>query len=840
MFYPFFPTCLDFKGHTPHQQEKSPNAPNITYLLKNRAFEAHSPCKKPNKIKMIDDFLPWLERLDDGDISTTQGNPRQTLLSSPIKVTVSKKSISPYSFQSPSFPNHCDDLSQLRSPIVATTSVTKTLVDVHCLVFYLTKWRKRCKMYRLLKRRIERAEFVQSLSWRQFLASQMLVSRWKVRHSSRLAQKRMAEIARTKVCFHLTNQCRTALQHWRMRVINRTCTKRATWKCWKLLFFLSRLSRHIRRMLILDGFKTWRRRSRWSRILTQRPQVLQKWGLVTWNHHAILIANIKISSLSARRLQLRKAFKLFLDCTCEERIQNANLKVLFLKSQQHFEITCKKMAWCSLTELKCCKENRSISIRLQLFRRNVVITAAMKAWKEWLHISHASKRINSIASTYLPFRNLHMALSSLKSRRGKALLRLGTHGYQYSRRRDGYLRWKQFCRVGIRHRQSMATTICSLLSRGFQAWQQSKGRVLQLQSYTLKIQRFNKRVGWQGWVRCMDRLGWSRECFRSASLHRSRLLQAHVLRRLGYLVRKSMETRFVVSFSLRRLALRRWVSNVTTSVLARTSLQRAELRRLVRTAGTSFSRWICWARRRIIVRRCFRVFRKLHPVPRCSAVRAVLCAWRYEFIPKQQQLNAAFVTVRSTRKLRQKEEIFDTWEQEIHAANISLVMHRHLWARWRRLTNLRSADWHRLQELVEAAYNRLSQRWRRRKGTRGGPRHSILADSLDTDDSGWPQLVSGLSVFIARTAVVSATEKMFARLCFLHRIVRMWRVLAVAARNFMWEQRQKQFAAAEAAAAVSHQILGERVVNQRSALESSPFYLRRRMCLYLTLHFLYL
>jgi len=102
--------------------------------------------------------------------------------------------------------------------------------------------------------------------------------------------------------------------------------------------------------------------------------------------------------------------------------------------------------------------------------------------------------------------------------------------------------------------------------------------------------------------------------------------------------------------------------NLDIQLNNRLTYSRADLRYKTNSSSLFLMRLHSYAKRSISLRRNFKVFRRLHPVPVCSSCRRILRAWRFEYVLNSKRLKLLHKVTRNRRRLSYLQQIIEIWE----------------------------------------------------------------------------------------------------------------------------------------------------------------------------------
>ena len=359
--------------------------------------------------------------------------------------------------------------------------------------------------------------------------------------------------------------------------------------------------------------------------LVQRFRVLKAWSIQTWHRSVISAIAQREAVFIGSRNHMKRVLKEFVSSTRYLRSK----KIISRDVATGFEKwhSMKKLAGCMasiLANVMSRRQNMSeISSALDHFKSKRLRWGILN-WIGNLRVLKSSAKIMTIATAYNEFRNLTLAINSLRVKTTANSLKLGI----------------------ARHRHYLLTSCLDLWRRLVPSHNSLKtyNRVAQAHCLRKTVVRLSHRPRlvrdsellmrrstrhlmksiWAKLRKTVDEIKWRLECYLSAELGYTLKVKSLFMVKLWQAKRRRLQRHSIVKFALHSRSYRRWLKRHTSVCQARVDEQRARLRWAIRAAARAMLLWVRRARRRIVVRRCFRVFRKLHPVPHCSSVRAVL------------------------------------------------------------------------------------------------------------------------------------------------------------------------------------------------------------------------
>ena len=121
------------------------------------------------------------------------------------------------------------------------SQTTEHFVQRQTKYISFSKWRKRTRQRMILKAKVDRVLFIQSLSWRNFISCQRWINRWKQSHSVYLRVYHLKVVAKA---FHksvIQNNVGSSIRYWRLKTKIRKQMKIRYLKKWVLCCFLAKV-----------------------------------------------------------------------------------------------------------------------------------------------------------------------------------------------------------------------------------------------------------------------------------------------------------------------------------------------------------------------------------------------------------------------------------------------------------------------------------------------------------------------------------------------------------------------------------------------------------------------
>lgn len=107
----------------------------------------------------------------------------------------------------------------------------------------------------------------------------------------------------------------------------------------------------------------------------------------------------------------------------------------------------------------------------------------------------------------------------------------------------------------------------------------------------------------------------------------------------------------ILTFILNNKGVSRWKKWLNNQMKWKRRERRGDLRCIYTSSVAALRRWRRWVRKRVSLRRIYRVFRQLHRTPKCSHAGRIIQAWKFDFVPRQQRLRKAYRFVLKRHKL---------------------------------------------------------------------------------------------------------------------------------------------------------------------------------------------
>lgn len=611
-----------------------------------------------------------------------------------------------------------------------------------CMRFWLKRWRKRRRRMIRIKSDRSWAFLLQiSRTWKRYLFLRPWFSHWRLAHTFEYCGRRNEFLLKRNrvIASYNRRRLRGVLRFWRLvSRITRAC-KRHYFVKLRLQTKMPRMVRHLERGLLGAGFQRWRRRSRWPKVAELFARRLHAF-LSQWQHSSTVSLALRSSVQRARgvlngkiihRWRYHAHVRYF--CSSSERLAvqhrqlrcyGRGLSAMRLFLQQGSQSTKSKLA------------SNYFRLRLLFFAwgtlaKKVAILGAQRS-ANFRGEDHFSKLRRRESLSFWADRAARIRRFSAACASGR-----GSNITAAFRRLVVRHRCEQFCRRGVASSR--------------------QGRVQKLVRTTT--------VAWSSWAAERRKMNAQ---MRLAREHSNTRRTPAGLRKWRRLTRRTHMLRHVVNFYVLNIrlavALGVWGKRKERTIAEMLRIRRGGIRWQVQQSRLAITRFYAWTLRRRVHRRLFSVFRRLHPVPRCSSAAKVFAAWALEYVPCQRRRRVHFKTVRRGCRLRILTFYFEQWDSAFFGTTRgkggawSALAGRRALRRWEQTKIKSYAAWALLQKYLDF-------RGLLRKGGH------VVGYAVRTP----------ACVFIVQQSLRQASFPRFCAACKLRRLLRLWRKIAANA-----------------------------------------------------------
>lgn len=656
-----------------------------------------------------------------------------------------------------------------RSKVVAARPRSRRVVlSKHvaiCVRYWLVqRWRNQRRRLIQIKRDRSWAILLQnSRSWKRYLFLRPWFTHWRLAHTREYCVRRNELLlTRRGVALGYTRRrLREGMRFWRLLSrIARSC-KRLVFRQLRLYAKLPRLVRHLGRAVQAEGFHRWRRRSRWPRVAALFAQRLRA-AVAQWRHSSAVMMALRSSVLRARRLLNKRILAhwrhhahVFLFCSSSQQL-----------AVHHYQLSCKKRG---LSATRVFFRQGSQLKKARLAASYCRLRKYFFAWgtlTRAVAVMLAQHSANIRSEAHFAQQRRQEILSVWRDRTA----RLQRHAASYERGRR--------CVISAAFHRFVVHHHCGRASRHAVA-ASNNGRFRHRLVHTIAV--------WAKWA--------AEERQRTAQM---RLAREHAqarrvpagLRKWRRISRQAQMLNHVVAFFRLNIrvaaALGVWGRRKEHTIAQMISIRRGCMRWQLQHSRRALSRLFAWTLRRRVHRRMHSVFRRLHPVPRCSAAAKVFAAWAREYTPLQLRQRGLFKTVRRRCRLRTISFFFEQWDEAFFKTS------RGKGSIWRALAGRRALRRWEDQKIKSHAAWALLARYISHRGLRCRNSGGHLAGYA---------VRTPACIFFVQLALRAPSFPKFCTACFLRRLFRLWgRLTTNAARAAILHNSAVYFGVHRAAA----------------------------------------
>lgn len=237
----------------------------------------------------------------------------------------------------------------------------------------------------------------------------------------------------------------------------------------------------------------------------------------------------------------------------------------------------------------------------------------------------------------------------------------------------------------------------------------------------------------------------------------------------------------IVKYCLSIRALHYWYKFSSNKRKNRINNNRGELRKSIKLC-TKYLRILNeFSSRSIIIRRNYRVFRRIHKIPHCSPVSRILFAWRFIFIPMQKLEKKKYKLVYIRNKLIIKSNIFEYLRNERDKSYLrkKAMFHTLLILYQRR--SKQQQKWRLFQYRLNKYARQIPILKKKRNMKKLSSYDMILLES---------SYMYKFICFITNQVLKSSKKRFFLN-CFKRKKFQIWCNYTIKMRNEKWENNQK-------------------------------------------------
>lgn len=638
-----------------------------------------------------------------------------------------------------------------------------------CVKFWLHRWRTARLMLIRIKQDRSWARILETTrSWRRYKFTIPYFRQWRA-HVATFCRSRSACLAarRSITTKHSRRRLLSAIRFWHVYSKHTRGVKKA---CFRMLRFHRSLVPLVllwARLREREGFGRWRRRSRWPKILqfhksARIPPLLRLWTRFVL--HSKRMAAVELISRKSILSTLMSRWR---------RRTHATTTITTAATISHSFYRAKMLCFMLV---RWSHRARVLGGLAAVRRTSVSYFRNRQLFHAWIHI----------------FRVTQLA-------RKRGLVLAGMHGEEYHGRAMSHSALLAAMHNGRARKKSI-----------FQTWQSRarlKTRVTSCGELFILSQRLERAcfntlgrlVRHSRATRVLDSeldktyLGkalarFASSCaIKSMQTLRMRVGREHIARRLvprGFrrwrqVAVLQQQLRNIVFYLRRKKFIRVWAIVAAQSVQTSISYHRGILRYSTRSLRIALMYIHKATARTRQLKRISKVFRRLHPYPRCSCVAKVFRAWA-RLVLIQTSRRHAFKIVARHRKLRISAVLFEHWHDVfLKSTSLAATIKQRALQRWnkRRTNNLHCYS--------------LLQRYIVARGLRRNVNGSAIASTFPVDGEHvnvqrWClQRHNGYAVstaagqFIVAMAMKCNSLSRFRMYCLLRRVIAQWRTNAV-------------------------------------------------------------